>query len=71
MKKKIIFRIIGIGIFHMVLYLYIVPFVIYPKFGNSGFKFTLAVAVIISIAVLGTMFFERKNKKEIKGDKRR
>ncbi|MBC2705538.1 hypothetical protein [Desulfobacula sp.] len=63
MKKKIILRIIGIGIFHMVLYLYIVPFVIYPKFGKNGFEFTIAVAVIISIAVLGTIFFERKNKR--------
>ncbi len=63
MKKKIILRIIGIGIFHIVLYLYIVPFVIYPKFGKNGFEFTIAVAVIISIAVLGTIFFERKNKR--------
>lgn len=66
MKKKIIFRIVGIGIFHMVLYLYVVPFIIYPKFGDSGFKFTVAVAIVISIAVLGTMFFERR----IKGDKK-
>ena len=66
MKKKIIFRIIGIGIFHMVLYLYVVPFIIYPKFGDGGFKFAVAVAIVISIAVLGTMFFERK----IKGDKK-
>jgi len=63
MKKKIILRIIGIGIFHIILYLYIVPFVIYPKFGKNGFEFTIAVAVIISIAVLGTIFFERKNKR--------
>ncbi|SDU16604.1 hypothetical protein [Desulfobacula phenolica] len=66
MKKKIIFRIIGIGIFHMVLYLYIVPFLVYPKFGDSGFKFAVLVAIIISIAVVGTMFFERR----IKGDKK-
>ena len=63
MKKKVILRVIGIGIFHMVLYLYIVPFVIYPKFGKNGFEFAVAVAIIISIAVLGTIFFERKNKR--------
>ena len=63
MKKKTIFRIAGIGLFHMVLYLYIVPFVIYPKFGRNGYKFAVAVAVIISIAVLGTIFIE-KGKKE-------
>ena len=56
MKKKVILRIIGIGIFHMILYLYIVPFVIYPKFGQNGFKFAVVVAIIVSIAVLGTIF---------------
>ena len=65
MKKSVIPRIIGIGIFHAVLYLYVVPFIIYPKFGNNGFKFTIAVAIIISIAVLGTIVFEKK----IKGEK--
>ena len=57
------FRIIGIGIFHMILYLYIVPFVIYPKFGKIGFEFTIAVAIIISIAVLGTILLEKINKR--------
>jgi ABC-type sulfate transport system permease component len=66
MKKRLILRIIGIGIFHMVLYLYIVPFVIYPKFGDNGFKFAVAVAVIVSIAVLGTIFFGKKNKRREK-----
>lgn len=66
MKKKTIVRIIGIGLFHAVLYLYIVPFVIYPKFGDKGYKFAVAVAVIISIAILGTIFIER----EKKGDKK-
>ncbi len=61
--KKAIWRILGIGIFHTVLYLYIVPFVVYPKFGKMGFGFVLVVAVIISIAVLGTMFIEKTNKR--------
>ena len=60
MKKKVLLRIIGIGLFHMVLYLYVVPFVIYPKFGKIGFEFTIAVAIIISIAVLGTILLEKK-----------
>lgn len=64
MKKNLILRIVGIGIFHIVLYLYVVPFVIYPKFGKNGFEFTVVIAIIISIAVLGTMFC----KKKIKGD---
>jgi hypothetical protein len=61
MNKKVIFRVIGIGILHAVLYLYIVPFVIYPKFGHNGFIFVVVVAVIISIAVLGTILLEKKN----------
>jgi len=63
MKKKVIWKIIGIGIFHSILYLYIVPFVVYPKFGKIGFQFTLIVAIIISIAVLGTIFIEKTNKR--------
>jgi ABC-type sulfate transport system permease component len=47
----------------MVLYLYIVPFVIYPRFGDNGFKFAVLVAVIVSIAVLGTLFLGKRNKR--------
>lgn len=60
MKKKTVSRIIGIGIFHAVLYLYVVPFVVYPKFGKVGFQFVVVFAVIMSIAILGTMFIEKK-----------
>jgi len=66
MKKKLIVRILGIGIFHAFLYLYLVPFVIYPKFGNNGFQFTIIVAIVISIAIFGTMFISKQNR----GDKR-
>ena len=52
MKKKIIVRILGIGFFHAFLYLYLVPFIIYPKFGDNGFKFTIIVAIIISIVII-------------------
>lgn len=63
MKKKVLLRIIGIGIFHMILYLYVVPFVIYPKFGKNGFEFAVAVAILISIAVMGTILLEKSNKR--------
>ena len=65
MKKKVILRIIGIGLFHLLLYLYIVPFVIYPRFGDDGFKFAVVVAILVSIAILGTMFCKEK----IQGEK--
>lgn len=63
MRRKVLGRIVGIGIFHTVLYLYIVPFVIYPRFGRVGFQFILVVAVIVSIAVFGTMFIEKNRRK--------
>ncbi len=63
MNRKITLRLIGIGIFHTVLYLYIVPFVIYPKFGNDGLIFVVITAVIISITIIGTLFLEKKNKR--------
>ncbi len=66
MNRKITLRLIGIGFFHTVLYLYIVPFVIYPKFGNDGLIFVIITAVIISIAIIGTLFLEKKTK----GDKK-
>ena len=69
MKKKLIVRILGIGIFHAFLYLYLVPFVIYPKFGNNGFQFTIIVAIVISIAIFGTMFISKQNRGDKKNEK--
>ena len=60
MKKKLIVRVLGIGALHAFLYLYLVPFVIYPKFGNNGFQFTIIIAIIISVAIFGTMFISKK-----------
>lgn len=62
MKKRVVFRVVGIGTLHCFLYLWLVPFVIYPRFGDNGFKMTIAVAVLISIAVLGTLFISKKTK---------
>ena len=55
MKNQVIIRVILIGIFHAVLYLYVVPFHVYPKFGQNGLKFSIILAIIISIATLGTI----------------
>ncbi len=64
MKKRVVIRVVGIGSLHSFLYLWLVPFVIYPKFGDNGFKMTVAVAVLISIAVLGTLFISKETKKK-------
>jgi hypothetical protein len=58
--KRAWIRIVGIGIFHMFLYMYLVPFVIYPRYGNNGLVFTVVTAVVISIAVLGTLWIGNK-----------
>ncbi len=63
MKKKIIIRVIGIGALHAFLYLYLVPFVIYPKFGHNGFQFAVVIAIIISIAIFGTIFISKQNRR--------
>jgi hypothetical protein len=60
MKKNLIVRFLGIGDFHSFLYLYLVPFIIYPKFGDNGFQFTIIVAIVISIAIFGTMFISKQ-----------
>ncbi|MCG8636103.1 MAG: hypothetical protein MI863_19885 [Desulfobacterales bacterium] len=61
--KTVGLRIAGIGIFHMILYGYLVPFVIYPRFGNNGLTFAIIVAVVVSIAVLGTLWLGKSNKR--------
>ena len=64
---KIIVRILGIGAFHAFLFLYLVPKVISPKFGDNAFRFAIIIAIIISIAIFGTMFISKKNR----GDKKK
>ena len=61
MKKKLILRLVLIGCLHSFLYLWLVPFVIYPKFGDNGFKMVVAIAVVISIGLLATLWLN-KNK---------
>lgn len=55
-KKRALIRITGIGILHAFLYLWLVPFVLYPRFGDNGLKMTVAVAVLISVALMITLF---------------
>jgi len=62
MKKRTTFKILGIGCLHTFLYLYLIPFVIFPKFGKNGLKLTVAVAIAISIIILVTIFIERSNR---------
>ncbi len=61
LKKRAVLRFVGIGALHTFLYSWLVPFVIYPRFGDSGLKMTVAVAVLISIALVSTLFICKKN----------
>lgn len=58
--KKAWPRLLGIGVFHCFLYTYLVPRVIYPRFGENGFIFTLVTALVISVAVLGALWLKDK-----------
>lgn len=60
MKKRAVLRVIGIGLLHTFLYLWLVPFVIYPRFGQNGLKMAVAIAVLISIVLVATLFICKK-----------
>lgn len=49
------FRVLGIGLLHAGLYLYVVPFLIYPRFGEQGAGLAVALAVLVSLAVMGPL----------------
>jgi len=68
MKKKLLIRFVMIGALHTFLYLWLVPFIIYPRFGHDGFMFTVAIAVVISVSLLGMLFLGKKNKQNMNPD---
>ncbi|MCG8683354.1 MAG: hypothetical protein MI892_00640 [Desulfobacterales bacterium] len=62
--KQVGIRVVGIGIVHLLLYGYLVPFEIYPRFGSNGLSFALILAVLISIGIMGTLVLGKNNKKK-------
>jgi hypothetical protein len=60
MKK--ILRIAFIGILHMTAYLWLLPFVILPKFGNRGTKITISILIVISLIVLSSLVIKKREK---------
>lgn len=64
---KIAIKIVAIGMLHSFLYGYLVPFVIYPRFGHCGITFAVIVAILISIGIMATLKLG-KNKKKNKGE---
>ena len=62
--RKAGLRIAGIGLFHLMLYGYLVPFVIYPRYGGQGTTLAIVTAVIVSVVLLGTLRTGRNKKQE-------
>ena len=58
MKK--ILRIGFIGALHMMVYLWLLPFVILPKFGNLGAKITVTILILISVIVLSSLIIKKR-----------
>jgi hypothetical protein len=58
--KRAWIRIAGIGMFHMVLYMVLVPFVIFPRYGVQGLEVTIVVSVIVSVVVMGSLGVRKK-----------
>ena len=67
--KRAWIRIAGIGIFHTMLYMVLVPIVIYPRFGARGLEVTIVASIIVSVVVMGSLGVKRK-KNSVKGDKK-
>lgn len=63
--KRAWIRIAGIGIFHMILYMVMVPFIIYPRYGVQGLEVTIVASVIVSVVVMGSLGVK---KRKAKGD---
>lgn len=65
--KKAWFKILGIGVMHLFLYGYLVPFVIYPRFGETGFIAIAAIALVVSAGIIAGIFLGRKSKEKNNG----
>jgi len=65
--KRAWIRIAGVGIFHSVLYMVLVPFIIVPRYGVPGLEVTIVASVIVSVVVMGSLGVKKRNK-NVKGD---
>lgn len=52
----------SIGCLHIFLYLYFIPFIIFPEYGENGLKITVAIAIAISITIIITILIEKSNR---------
>ena len=57
-----IWRIGFIGALHATVYLWLLPYVILPKFGNKGTKITVTILILISLVILSRLFLKKRRK---------
>ncbi|MBF0199704.1 MAG: hypothetical protein HQK66_00030 [Desulfamplus sp.] len=55
MKRQVVLRILLIGMLHSFLYLWFVPFVVFPMFGSHGILTTVLIALLVSVALFCSM----------------
>lgn len=60
--KKNWYRLVCIGMCHIVLYMVLVPYVIYPWFGKPGVAVTTLIAVAFSIVMTKNLWFKKKDR---------
>ncbi len=63
-KRPFWLRIAAIGCLHTFVYLYLIPFVVFPQFGRNGLLCVTICAVIISITIMGSMWTGKKFRKK-------
>ena len=62
MKRSVTLRVLVIGAIHSMLYLWLIPFVIVPRFGHNGWLMAVIIAILISIAIVGSAFIGGKKR---------
>ncbi len=57
-------RILTIGVLHLVLYGVVVPFVIYPRFGEKGSGIAVAIILILTLGIMASLGLGKNRKGE-------
>lgn len=60
-------RIMGIGACHLLVYGYLVPCIVFPRFGRGGTLTATVLVVAVSAVLLGTAWFARNKKHKGEG----
>lgn len=59
-RKKILIRFLLIGALHSTVYLYLIPFIVFPLFGKNVVTFVIIITVLLSLLILATYFINKK-----------